>query len=101
MEAAKKLNQAVEDQKASGSSEAKTLEAELTSLQAKLRNLELEIGEKTKEANGAEANALALKKQSEGFLLEYDRLLEENQSLRAQLQSLDWRLSHSDSKKSM
>lgn len=100
MEAAKKMNQAVEDKKA-GPSEAKTLEAELTSLQEKLKNLELEIGEKTKEANSAEANALALKKQSEGFLLEYDRLLEENQNLRAQLQSLDRRLSHSDTKKSM
>lgn len=101
MEAAKKLNQAMEDNKSGSSSEAKTLEVELTSLQAKLRNMELEIDEKTKEANSAEANALALKKQSEGFLLEYDRLLEENQNLRAQLQSLDRRLSHSDSKKSM
>ncbi|KAI5673024.1 hypothetical protein M9H77_13388 [Catharanthus roseus] len=101
MEAVKKQNRAFEDGKAGLSEEAKALEVELTTLQAKLKKLESKLEEKTKEASSAEANALALKKQSEGFLLEYDRLLEENQNLRSQLQSLDRKLSHSDSKKSM
>ncbi|GKC03942.1 B-cell receptor-associated protein 31-like protein [Tanacetum coccineum] len=48
--------------------------------------------------SNAEADTIALKKQSEGFLLEYDRLLEDNQNLRAQLQS-DQRFSNSGSKK--
>ena len=72
---------------------------QLEVLGAKLKQLESEIETKTKEAKIAETNAEALRKQSVGFLLEYDRLLEENQNLRNQLQSLDRRLSHSGSKK--
>jgi len=36
-----------------------------------------------------ETEVEALKKQSEGFLMEYDRLLEDNQSLRSQLQAIE------------
>src|SRR5262245_26194142 len=97
MEALKKQNRS-DDGKAG---DVKALEEESAALHAKIEHLEKELDEKTKEASSAEANKLALKKQSEGFLLEYDRLLEENQSLRSQLQSLDRTLSHSDSKKSM
>ncbi|KAF3956535.1 hypothetical protein ACB098_05G170700 [Castanea mollissima] len=79
--------------------EAKALEEETAKLREKLKHLESELETRTKEVNAAEANAVALSKQSEGFLLEYDRLLEENQNLRNQLQSLDRRLSHSGSKK--
>ncbi|KAL3519443.1 hypothetical protein ACH5RR_017592 [Cinchona calisaya] len=98
MEAVKKQNRVSDDGK---TSDIKALEEESAALHAKIKHLEAELDEKTKEASSAEANKLALKKQSEGFLIEYDRLLEENQSLRSQLQSLDWRFSHSDSKKSM
>ncbi|KAK7859907.1 uncharacterized protein LOC112013808 [Quercus suber] len=79
--------------------EAKAMEEETAKLREKLKHLESELETRTKEVNAAEANAVALSKQSEGFLLEYDRLLEENQNLRNQLQSLDRRLSHSGSKK--
>ena len=72
---------------------------QLEVLGEKLKQLESEIETKTKEAKAAETNAEAPRKQSVGFLLEYDRLLEENQNLRNQLQSLDRRLSHSGSKK--
>lgn len=65
------------------------LEEEVTTLRAKLKQLESDLETKTKEINAAEANTVSLRKQSEGFLLEYDRLLEENQTLRNQLQSLD------------
>ncbi|KAF9590436.1 hypothetical protein IFM89_035271 [Coptis chinensis] len=97
MEAVKKQNRAVEDGK---SSDLKNLEEEVAGLKTKVKQLESDSQTKVKAVEAAEANALALKKQSEGFLLEYDRLLEENQNLRNQLQSIDQMLSHSDSKKS-
>ncbi|KAB2007211.1 hypothetical protein ES319_D10G012600v1 [Gossypium barbadense] len=87
MEAIKK--QGPEDGKSSGSDKVKALEGEVTTLQAKLKQLESDLETKTKEMDAAEANAVALRKQSEGFLLEYDRLLEENQNLRNQLESLE------------
>ncbi|KAI3456477.1 hypothetical protein Pfo_013140 [Paulownia fortunei] len=99
MEAVKKQNRVFEDGKPPVSEEIKVLEEEMTALRGRVKQLETQLEEKTKEASNAEANAVALKKQSEGFLLEYDRLLEENQNLRSQLQSLDRRLSFSDSKK--
>lgn len=101
MEAVKKQNQIFEDGKSGGAKEIKILEEEMSGLRAKVKQLESELEAKTKEARNAEANAVALKKQSEGFLLEYDRLLEDNQNLRNQLQSVDRRVSRSDSKKFM
>ncbi|KAL5990102.1 hypothetical protein ACLOJK_010999 [Asimina triloba] len=125
MEAAKKQTRGFDDGKGGGSDEIKALEEEasglktrikhleaklkakeaneeeISGLKAKVKQLELEADTKEKEAKAAEANAVALRKQSEGFLLEYDRLLEDNQNLRNQLQSFDRRLSHSDSKKNM
>lgn len=101
MEAVKKQNRVFDDGKAGGSEETKALEEEATKLREKFKRLESELEAKTKEASTAEANAVALKKQSEGFLLEYDRLLEDNQNLRTQLQSVDRRLSRSGSKKLM
>lgn len=101
MEAIKKQNRSFEDGKTNGQDGTKALEEEMTTLQAKFKQLESELEIKTKEAKAGESNAMALKKQSEGFLLEYDRLLEENQNLRGQLQSLDRNLSRSGSKKNM
>ncbi|XP_042520921.1 B-cell receptor-associated protein 31-like [Macadamia integrifolia] len=99
MEAVKKQNRSFEDGKNGASEEMKALENEAATLREKVKHLETECETKTKEARAGGANAMALKKQSEGFLLEYDRLLEDNQNLRNQLQSIDRRLSHSDSKK--
>lgn len=99
MEAVKKQNRVFDDSKPPVSEEIKALEEEKSSLLGRLKQLETQLEEKSKEASAAEANALALKKQSDGFLLEYDRLLEENQSLRSQLQYLDRNASFSDSKK--
>ncbi|KAF5804095.1 putative transcription factor bZIP family [Helianthus annuus] len=91
MEAVKKQNRIIENGNNGSQDEVKALESELTALKEKVTHLESELEEKTKEASEAEAHANALKKQSEGFLLEYDRLLEDNQNLRAQLQSSDRR----------
>ncbi|KAF7840610.1 B-cell receptor-associated protein 31 [Senna tora] len=81
--------------------EMKALEDESAKLREEVKRLESELVSKTKDVDVAEGNAVALRKQSEGFLLEYDRLLEENQNLRNQLQSLDWKLSHAGGKKNM
>ncbi|XP_051128165.1 uncharacterized protein LOC127249444 [Andrographis paniculata] len=110
MEAVKKQNRVFDDSKAPEEMKSveeknalrgkvKQLEEEKNELWERVKHLEAQLEEKSKEAGSAEANAVALKKQSEGFLLEYDRLLEENQNLRSQLQSLDRKLSLSDSKK--
>jgi len=99
IEAVKKQARGSEDGKASVSEQIKVLEEETATLREKLKQLASEVETKTNDVTSAEANAVALRKQSEGFLLEYDRLLEENQNLRNQLQLLDRRLSHSGSKK--
>ncbi|KAH1054917.1 hypothetical protein J1N35_032982 [Gossypium stocksii] len=99
MDAVKKQVQGSDDKK--GFDKVKVLEEEVMTLREKLKQLELDIEAKTKQINAAEVNTVALRKQSEGLLLEYDRLLEENESLRGQLQSLDRKLSRSDSKKNL
>ncbi|XP_059452548.1 uncharacterized protein LOC132183165 [Corylus avellana] len=100
MEAAKKQNRSFEDSKNGGSEEVKALGEEIATLRAKVKKLESECKTKTEEAKAAETESAALRKQSEGFLLEYDRLLEDNQSLRNQLESIDSGLSQPDNKKS-
>ncbi|KAH6823498.1 B-cell receptor-associated 31-like protein [Perilla frutescens var. hirtella] len=101
MEAVKKQNRVFDDSKSPAPEEIKVLEDEMSKQRGRISRLETQLEEKTKEVSSAEANAVALKKQSEGFLLEYDRLLEENQSLRSQLQSLDRKFSFSEGKKVM
>lgn len=101
MEAVKKQMRGSEDAKAASSEEVKGMEEEAAKLRVEINRLESELQSKIKEVNVAESNVTALRKQSEGFLLEYDRLLEENQNLRNQVQSLDLRFSRSASKKNM
>lgn len=99
METANKQNRSSDDLKANGSVGIKALEEEIRDLKSKSKELEADLETKKTEIHAAEASAVALRKQSEGFLLEYDRLLEENQILRNQLQNLDHKLSRSPSKK--
>ncbi|KAI8551958.1 hypothetical protein RHMOL_Rhmol06G0227800 [Rhododendron molle] len=99
MDAAKKQNRGMEDAKSDGSDGLKVLGDEISSLKTKVKQLESECETTEKEVKAAEANVVALNGQSEGLLMEYDRLLEENQNFRNQLQSIDQNLSHSDSKK--
>lgn len=73
------------------------LETLVLDLRKKIEELEMECKAKDEEIRAAEANTKALQKQSEGFLLEYDRLLEDNQALRGQLSVVDKKLLHSDS----
>ncbi|XP_071726053.1 uncharacterized protein [Rutidosis leptorrhynchoides] len=101
METAKKQNREAEETKNKGADEVKVLNDEMTKLKAHIKNLESEHAAKEKEIKSAEANFVALKNQSEGFLLEYDRLQAENQNLRNQLRSIDESVSHSNGKKNM
>ncbi|CAK8531375.1 unnamed protein product [Lathyrus sativus] len=99
MEAVKKQMRGSEDAKNTTSEETKTMEEEAAKLRAEVDRLESELHSKNKGVGAAEASIGALRKQSEGFLLEYDRLLEENENLRNQLKSIDHRFSRSNSKK--
>lgn len=101
MEAAKKQNRNFEDGKNGSAEEIKAMGEEIATLRTKIKELESECETKAKEAKAAEAEAEALRKQSEGFLLEYDRLLEDNQNLRNQLESIDQSLTQPDNKKNM
>lgn len=67
------------------SKDLKRLQEEISSLSESLRKLKLESEEKDKKIEIAEAHVSALQKQSAELLLEYDRLLEENQNLQTKL----------------
>lgn len=99
MEAVMKQNRALEEAKTGGSDEIKARDKEIAKLNDQINQLKAENEGKLKELKAAEANTAALRKQSEGFLIEYDRLSEDNQNLRNQLSSIDLNLSHSNSKK--
>ncbi|KAJ0113126.1 hypothetical protein Patl1_01568 [Pistacia atlantica] len=66
------------------SKEMKRLQDELLTLSEKLKKLKLECEEKDKKIETAEAHVISLQKQSADLLLEYDRLLEDNQNLQNQ-----------------
>ncbi|KAL3509805.1 hypothetical protein ACH5RR_029206 [Cinchona calisaya] len=100
MEAAEKQNQESDEGK-SDKDKVNALKEEIAAMRTKINLLEYECEAKEKELKGAKGNSESGKKQSEGLLLEYDRLLEENQNLRSQLLSIEQSLSNSDGKKNM
>jgi len=80
------------EQKVDKSSEdVKLLKNEISELKQKLQKLTLESQAKDKMARDAEATAKSSQKQAEDLLLEYDRLLEDNQNLQTQLAIYDQR----------
>uniref|UniRef100_A0A0E0JZ67 Endoplasmic reticulum transmembrane protein n=1 Tax=Oryza punctata TaxID=4537 RepID=A0A0E0JZ67_ORYPU len=95
VEAVTKHNKMLEEAKHGRSEETKKYQEEIAALNEDMKKLKLQVQEKTEEVHVAEDKALAIRKQSESLLLEYDRLLEDNQHLREQLQSIDLRLSSS------
>ncbi|XP_074566590.1 uncharacterized protein LOC141823224 [Curcuma longa] len=101
MEGVMKQNRVLEEAKSKHLDEINGRKDEIKSLTEQIKQMKLTSEEKLKQLKTAEANTLALSKQSEGLLLEYDRVLEENQGLREQLQTLDRHFSHSDSKKNL
>lgn len=88
----RKRNSAIEE-------DAKAREQQVETFKELIRQLEIELEDKIKEAHASEANVEALRKQSEGLLGEYDRLLAENQELRNRLRAADQMYSHSATKK--
>lgn len=68
------------------SKEMKRLQDELLTLSEKLKKIKLECEEKDKKIETAEAHVISLQKQSADLLLEYDRVLEDNQILQNQAQ---------------
>lgn len=67
------------------SKEIKQLREEVSTMSKNLRKLKLENEEKDVKIETAEAHVSALQKQSADLLLEYDRLLEDNQTLQTQV----------------
>ncbi|XAR60953.1 hypothetical protein NMG60_11034508 [Bertholletia excelsa] len=67
------------------SEEIKLLQEEVSKLKEDLNKVKLESEEKDKKIENAEAHVLSLQKQSADLLLEYDRLLEDNQNLQHQI----------------
>ncbi|XP_057781082.1 uncharacterized protein LOC130999545 [Salvia miltiorrhiza] len=64
--------------------EAKQLRQEISSLIDDLKKVKMETAEKDERLDTAEAHVVALQKQAADLLLEYDRLLEDNQILQNQ-----------------
>ncbi|KAI3742051.1 hypothetical protein L1987_59730 [Smallanthus sonchifolius] len=64
--------------------EMKQLQKQISSLTETINKLKIESKEKDKKIETAEAHVVSLQKQSADLLLEYDRLLEDNQNLQAQ-----------------
>lgn len=64
--------------------EMKLLHDEISKLTENMKKLTLELEDKDKKVETAEAHVAALQKQAEVLLLEYDRLLEDNQNIQAQ-----------------
>ncbi|XP_071721546.1 uncharacterized protein [Rutidosis leptorrhynchoides] len=79
---AEKLQLKENEDKANG--EIKRLEKEISTLSESLKKLKHESKEKDKKIETAENHVASLQKQSADLLLEYDRLLEDNQTLQAQ-----------------
>lgn len=74
-----------EDKEVKSSKEIKKLKEELSSLSESLKKAKLDCEEKDKRVETAEVHVASLQKQAADLLLEYDRLLEDNQNLQAQI----------------
>ncbi|PUZ36077.1 hypothetical protein GQ55_9G011000 [Panicum hallii var. hallii] len=80
-------NRSLREKEDKSSSEMKKLQREIAKLNESMKKLKSETEEHERKASVAEAHVNALQKQSEELLLEYDRLLEDNQILQTQLLS--------------
>jgi len=80
-------NRSLREKDEKSSSEMKKLQREIAKLNESMKKLKCETEEHERKASAAEAHVNALQKQSEELLLEYDRLLEDNQILQTQLLS--------------
>ncbi|KAL6968000.1 hypothetical protein U1Q18_033803 [Sarracenia purpurea var. burkii] len=84
VEKLKKEKLELKEKEEKATKEMKLLQKEISNLQENLNKLKVESEEKDKRVETAEAHVAALQKQSADLLLEYDRLLEDNQNLQSQ-----------------
>lgn len=78
-----------------------SLKEEIGALRFKIEKLESECEVKGSRVKSLEIEVEAFKKQSEGFLMEYDGLLIDNQNLRKLLECIEKRSSYVDDKNSL
>ena len=64
--------------------EIRVMKKEINNITENLNKLKIESAEKDKQIETAESHVAALQKQAADLLLEYDRLLEDNQNLQNQ-----------------
>uniref|UniRef100_A0ACD5XA10 Uncharacterized protein n=1 Tax=Avena sativa TaxID=4498 RepID=A0ACD5XA10_AVESA len=81
-------NQSFREKEEKSSSEIKKLQQDIAKLGEDMKKLKSESDDHERKALEAESHVNALQKQSEELLLEYDRLLEDNQILQTQLHSM-------------
>ncbi|PIN03708.1 B-cell receptor-associated protein [Handroanthus impetiginosus] len=81
VEILEKENLQLKDKEEKAAGEVKRLQKEISGLSENLKKLKLGTMEKDKKVETAEAHVAALQKQAAELLLEYDRLLEDNQIL--------------------
>ncbi|KAL6011292.1 hypothetical protein ACLOJK_001737 [Asimina triloba] len=80
----KKEHQHLKEKEERASNDVGLLQQKVSSLTESLQKMRSELEEKEKSAADAEAHVSQLQKQAEDLLLEYDRLLEDNQNLQSQ-----------------
>ncbi|KAH8966225.1 hypothetical protein BDL97_03G013600 [Sphagnum fallax] len=88
------------DEDLAAAMEIKSLKDVVSDLRNKLERLQLDANSKEKEVKVLKVSMRALEKQTEGFRLEYNRLMDDNESLRNQLAVFDRKHSTLESKKS-
>ncbi|XP_042502294.1 B-cell receptor-associated protein 31-like [Macadamia integrifolia] len=81
VEKIRKEHQHLKEKEEKASKEIKLLQEEISNFSENVKKLKLECEEREKKVLSSEAQVTALRKQSEDLLLEYDRLLEDNQHL--------------------
>jgi len=87
------------DEELAAAMEIKSLKDVVSDLRNKLERLQLDANSKEKEVKVLKVSMRALEKQTEGFRLEYNRLMDDNESLRNQLTVFDRKHSTLESKK--
>ncbi len=87
------------DEELAAAMEIKSLKDVVSDLQNKLERLQLDANSKEKEVKVLKVSMRALEKQTEGFCLEYNQLMDDNESLHNQLAVFDRKHSTLESKK--
>jgi B-cell receptor-associated protein 31 len=87
------------DEELAAAMEIKSLKDVVSDLRNKLERLQLDANSKEKEVKVLKVSMRALEKQTEGFRLEYNRLMDDNESLCNQLAVFDRKHSTLESKK--